>query len=269
VAPAAPAAVDAAALTAALERAAAFVARAGSEAERRLADRLLGKSDAAPLAELCAADLTTSAEIDCDRARAWLARLADARALHLPEVERLCRRLEAAQRPDGSWPGADGSLEARLVRTGCLAGALARTPFARPECLERAADFLAEHFEPDRVKEGAWETLFAYAQTFALVPHDAADGILQWCGRELERDYRDGVTSAVRAARTFRACDTLSLPGGSLALAELLAPILAAQEPDGGWLDAADPSPATRVQLTLDAFAALAAIGSRSPRARS
>lgn len=235
----------------------AFVERSGSDVDRLLAARLAGDGGSEPLANACAKELGAAAAANPERAWRWLARLADGRSLHVPVVESLCRALEAQQADDGSWQGADAALDARLVTTGLLTGHLARTPFARPESLERAADFLAEHFAPERVKEGAWWTLAAYAQSFANFPHDASDAILQWCGRELERDYRTGLVDAVRAARVFRWCDTASLPGGSLAQAELVEPILALQQADGGWLDLADPGPAARVQLTLDAVAAL------------
>ncbi len=239
------------------QRGVAFIERTGSELDRLLAARIAGQGGSEPLASACAKDLDGSQAQDPDRAWRWLARLADGHSLHVPVVEALCRGLEATQREDGSWQGADAALEARLVTTGLLCGHLARTPFARPEALEHAADFLAEHFKPERVKEGAWWNLAAYAQAFANFPHDASDGILQWCGRELERDYRTGLVDAVRAARVFHWCDTASLPGGALALGELVEPILALQQADGGWLDLADPSPAARVQLTLDAIAAL------------
>ncbi len=244
-------------MNAAVERGAAFVERAGSEADRRLAARLVGKTGSEPLALCCAQALEGAAAGDPERAWRWLARLADGRSLHVPVVERLCRALEAGQREDGSWQGADASPDARLVLTGLLAGHLARTPFARPEALERAADLLAAHFTPERVKQGAYWPLAACAQTFANFPHEESDGILQWCGRELERDYRCGLVDALRAARVFHWCDTRSLPGGSLGLGELVGPIAALQQPDGGWLDPADPGPAARVGLTLDALAVL------------
>jgi hypothetical protein len=172
-------------------------------------------------------------------------------------VERACAFALRAQRPDGSFAQDGGASEAAAVEaSGALAGVLARTRCARRSRLAAAAGWLAERFSPERVQGFAWDALRAYAATFAQLPHEASDGILQWCGRELERGFRVGAFDVVRTARVLVDCDAPALPGGRLKAAELLEALLAAQAEDGGF-PAADGS-GDPVARTLDALAALA-----------
>jgi hypothetical protein len=120
-----------------------------------------------------------------------------------------------------------------------------------------AADYLAARWSPDRVKGSAWGANAAYFHCFALVRHERADAILQWCGRELERGFRTGVYDAVRTARVFALCRAHALPGSRLAAAELVARILDEQMDDGGYASPGDSSRHARVSHTLDALAAL------------
>jgi hypothetical protein len=170
-------------------------------------------------------------------------------------VERACMRLAALQQPDGGF-GAQLEDDARLQRTGMIAGILAKTPFARPALLDAAGDFLARHFAPERVQGFQWENLEACAQFFANAPHERADEVLQWCGRELERGFRARAFDAVRTVRLLAGCDAHVLPGARLAPAELSAALLAEQAGDGGFGLPVAPA-RERVEPTLDAIVGL------------
>jgi hypothetical protein len=247
------------ALEAALERGRAFAAERGGELERARANACADAERAPALVALLEARLAPEAKANPGAALEILSALDDARALHVPLVELVCQALFAAQADDGSWALSPGDPPAeRLLITGMLAGHLAKTRCARSERLERAADFLGAHFSPQRVEGGAWGVLAAYAHCFANVPHEQSDAILQWCGRELERGYRTHVFDAVRAARVLVLCDAGAIPGARLDSRELTPEVLAAQQPDGGWLDLADPSPQGRVAHTLAALSVLA-----------
>jgi hypothetical protein len=182
--------------------------------------------------------------------------LADVQGLHLPVVEQACRSVADAQCEDGGFEAGAGE-DDRIFLTGMLAGLFGKTRFARAGMLATASDFLAARFTPERVQGFAWPAIAAYAHTFANVPHEAADGVLQWVGRELERGFRTGHFDGVRSARVLLYADASSLPGGRLDAAELVEAILVEQEPDGGWLRLEDPSLPARVEQTLDALTAL------------
>ena len=195
--------------------------------------------------------------------RRAIAALVQVGVLHGAVVERAVACLGRAQRPDGRWqPAQDASEGAALEATGRIAGVLARTPCARTRTLDAAADWLAARFAPERVQGFARGALAAYAATFANVPHESADAILQWCGRELERGFRAGAFDAVRTARLLVDCDAPSLPGARLESDELVAALLREQQPDGGWA-APDASPACRAARALDALAGLARLAFR------
>ena len=234
-------------------RAAEFVAAHGSALARARAAALVGAGPvAAALAELDVqlADGAPDALLLALRVCDELGARGDVR------VERACARLAASQRADGGFDTGDDDLDLRLVYTGMAAGHLAKTPFARPELLAAAGDFLAAHFAPERVQGFRWGDLIAYANFFANAPHEQADAVLQWCGRELERGFRAGAFGAVRTALVFACCDAHALPGARVAPDELRAALQAEQSADGGFGLPVDPAP-QRVDESLDALVAL------------
>jgi len=246
-------------------RAARFLEAAGGELERRAVAVLLAAAPAGELQDWLAqgqrADGGFTDSADADRPslaemRRVLGLLSDLRALEGPVAQRACAWLDRAQAPDGHW-GGDGEVEEHLVETGLLAGLLARATCARTAMLDAALDFLASHWTPDRVKGVAWEAVAGYAASFANLPHDLGDEILQWCGRELERGYRAGRFDAVSTARVLLWCDAPVLPGGRVTAGELVEALLAEQAEDGGWPVPDDAAPETRVARSLDALVAL------------
>lgn len=185
--------------------------------------------------------------------------LADQRALHADAAERAAVLLASAQQEDGSWgpePAAPGEAAecGRLFVTGSLAGLLGRTRFARPSMMEGASDFLAGRWKPERIVEGGWSELAAFASWFANVPSSASDAALQWCGRELERGYRAGAYGARETVRVLLSCNATALPGAQLDFAELLAALLGEQAADGGF---GEGGPSGRVGPTFDAMLGL------------
>ncbi len=187
-----------------------------------------------------------------------LATLDNVGALGSGLAERVCRRLATEQRPNGSWRGAESPSEVNDVFcTGMIAGFLAKTPFVRQRSLKSAADYLAEIWSPDRVKGDAWEATAAYFHCFSLVPHESADAILQWCGRELQRGLVTGVYDAVRTARVFVWCRAQALPGAPLRREELLERLVNEQCDDGGFRRSVDEPVQARVEHTLDALVGL------------
>lgn len=220
------------------ERALAFVVAHGDAPTRARARALCG--------ELAGSEaLATLPEPEEDApAAAWLATLAfcgDVRAMRDPRVERACVALARAQAEDGGFD-AGGAEDARLQLSGTLGGYLARSPYVRPAALAALGDFLTERWSPERVKGARWENLASYAHFFANADHDAGDGILQWCGRELERGFRAGVFDAARTARVLVLCDAHALPGARLEREELLRALDDEQAPDGGFSAPEDPT---------------------------
>ncbi len=116
-----------------------------------------------------------------------------------------------------------------------LGGYLARSPFVRPRTLDAVGDFLARHWSPDLVQSGVWANVAGYAHYFANAPHEAADEILQWCGRELERGFRTRLFGAVETLRVLLLCDAHAIPGATLERDELVVSLLTEQEADGGF----------------------------------
>jgi hypothetical protein len=193
--------------------------------------------------------------------------LDEARALGSPDAERAVRTLEAEQLEDGSWaPEPGAGEEARIAATGLAAGLLARTVCARPAPLRRAGDFLAARFRPERVQDGRFGLLSAYACWLANARPDLADAGLQWCGREWERGLRSGRLAPASAARVLVLCDAVTLPGARVAHEDLLRSLLSTQCDDGGWL-AEGPTP-DRVDATAAAVRVLRRplAGPRAPR---
>jgi hypothetical protein len=215
---------------AALSRARAFAAASEGDAlERaRLAFALGDGSREALLAALPApAALAPALRV--------LALLVEARAHQTQAADAAVRALEAAQREDGSWARDDGDEQAALVTTALAAGLLARTAFARPAPLRRAGDWLTARWGPERVQDGDYGRIAAYACWLANANPELADAGLQWCGREWERAFRSGRLDAAQAARVLVVADAPTLPGARLGPDEVLLSLLAAQAPDGGW----------------------------------
>jgi hypothetical protein len=238
-----------------MQRAAAFVESAGDEIAIGRARALIGTQPASVVVELLRGP---AFEASVGRLLRTLEVLDDLHCTNAAPVEHACESLTASQHSDGSWPDRESAAEdERIVATGMIAGYLAKTPFVRQSTLASAADYLAARWSPDRVKGSAWGANAAYFHCFALVRHEQADAILQWCGRELERGFRTGVYDAVRTARVFALCKAHALPGSGLAAAELLAGILDEQMDDGGYAAPADSSRGARVSHTLDALAVL------------
>jgi hypothetical protein len=245
--------------SAAMQRAAAFVESAGDEVAIGRARALMGTQPASVVVDLLR---DPGFEASVDRLLLTLGILDDLRCTNATPVERACDSLTAFQQSDGSWSDREGATEdERIFATGMIAGYLAKTPFVRQSTLASAADYLAIRWSPDRVKGSAWGANAAYFHCFALVRHEQADAILQWCGRELERGFRTGVYDAVRTARVFALCKAHALPGTRLAAAELVAPILDEQMDDGGYASPEGSSRRARVFQTLDALAAMERLG--------
>ncbi len=143
----------------------------------------------------------------------------------------------------------------------------------RAEVLDAAGAWLAERWDPDRVKGGdarAWRQIAGYSAFFANVPHELADAALQWCGRELGMGLAARRFDAVSTARVLLWCDAHGLPGLLLRAPELAERVSAAQAPDGAWApgpqsspEGPQPSPEARAAHTLDALLALRHLGGR------
>ena len=239
----------------ALERARDFVAREGSALDRQRADALTGNAPADParaaLEALQQGDGAFAAmpghavgPVRATLEGLWV--LSELRIRHAPACERAAVFLGACQAADGSF-GDEG--EDRATVTGLVGGALGGSPYARPELLAAAGDFLAAGFAPESVQD--WDRLAGTAAFFANVDHERGDEILQWCGRELERGFRSGRFGAVATARVFTLCDAVGLPGARLDPGEVIAGVLTEQDADGGWPGA------DRVAASLDAALAL------------
>ena len=179
----------------------------------------------------------------------------DAQLLTSPLARSVGGVLARAQGDDGAWHPPGASADEVLRCTGMLAGCLARSPFARPETLEAAGDFLAADWDPDRVSNGRLADLRAHALFFANTLHERADEVLQWCGRELERGFRTRAFDAVQTTRVLVDSDAHSLPGASFIPGELLVALLTEQAQDGSFGGAEDPD--ERVEPTLDGLHAL------------
>jgi len=238
-----------------MQRAAAFVESFGDAVAIGRARVSIGARPVSHVAELVG-DLAFEPSVG--RSLWTLGILGDLRCTRATAVERACNRLAASQQRDGSWADPEGAAEdERIATTGMIAGYLAKTPFVRQSTLDSAADYLSARWSPERVKGSAWMANAAYFHCFALVRHERADAILQWCGRELERGFRTGAYDAVQTARVFALCDAHALPGSRLVAAELVARILDEQKGDGGYAPPGDSSRRARTSHTLDALVAL------------
>jgi hypothetical protein len=235
----------------AVERAAAFIAKHADAQSRACADALLGHGDAGAVVASLEPD-----EGDPEQLRAALAICDDLRALADPRIEGWIGALVRTQDADGGF-AAGAPVPARLFETGMLAGHIAKTRYARPEVLLSAGDFLARHWDPDLVREGSWNAIAAYAHFFANADHDAADAVLQWCGRELSRGFLTRAFDAVRTARVLVYCDAHGLPGAELGVEELVVALITEQAPDGSFAAWEGEGARDRVASTLDGLVAL------------
>jgi len=242
-------------VSAATQRAAAFVESEGDEVAIARARALVGTQPASVVVELLR---DVGSDTSLDQLLRTLGILDDLRCTNATPVERACESLSARQQSDGSWSDPESASEdERIFSTGMIAGFLAKTPFVRQSTLASAAGYLTARWNPDRVKGSAWEATAAYFHCFALVRHEESDAILQWCGRELERGFLTGVYDAIRTARVFTLCKAHALPGSRLAAAELVARILDEQMDDGGYASPGNSSRCARISDTLDGLTAL------------
>jgi hypothetical protein len=232
-------------------RAAAYLSRRGSDLTRARAGALLGRVDPA----LVVARLDPDPG-DPRSLRAALEACDDLRALADPRVEAWVGALVEGQAPDGGF-ASDLPPEARLFETGMIAGHIAKTRYARPEVLRAAGDFLARHWDPALVRGGSWNAIAAYAHFFASSDHDEADGVLQWCGRELARGFVTRAFDAVRTARVLVYCDAHGLPGAELRAEDLVIALVTEQERDGSFPAWEGEGARDAVGSTLDALVAL------------
>ncbi len=189
-----------------------------------------------------------------------LALLGAERALFADVARRAEAFLRAEQNEDGSWGQPSAPADDRVFATGMLAGFLGRTRFVRPEVLGRAGEFLGAHWSPERVEDGRWSTLDAFAHFFTNVAHDEADAALQWCGRELERGFRSARFDGLMTARVLLDCEASALPGFGVEPVEILLRMLDEQAGDGGFAELAGGGAPARVGATLDGLRAVIAL---------
>ncbi len=187
---------------------------------------------------------------------------ADARVLHADWVEPAARFLEARQAPDGAYRvpsvGHDrAAQQADLFWTGMVAGVLGRTPVSKTVHLERAGSFLSARFTPEAVEDDGYSALLGYAHFFTNAPAEAADEVLQWCGRALEKGFRSRGLDAVATLRVLLSCDAQAMPGATFDVVELLERLMEEQAGDGGFAELALGGPTTRTTQTFDAMLAI------------
>lgn len=220
------------ALDDAVRGAVAFLEERGDDLGSRWAGVMVGEGDAQAAAEAIVTRQRPDGSLgSLAETRRVLALLDDVGARTGPVQEQAIAWLAKQQAADGSW----GEAEAAVFETGVLVGLLARSPSAPTRVLERAGDWLAARFSPDAIEGASWLPLAGYAAAFANLAHEASDGILQWCGRELTRGFRQRQLDAVRCGRVLLWCDAPALPGGALEAGEVQAALLAQQAADGGW----------------------------------
>ncbi len=232
-------------------RAAGYVDARGDALARLRAAALVGRAAACDVLARLA-----PARSDAASLRGVLEVCDDLRALADPRVRGWVEQLAQGQAADGGFARGQ-PLEARLFETGMIAGHLAKSSTARPELLVRAADFLAEHWTPDRVQGGSWRAIAAHAHCFANIDHDASDAVLQWCGRELGRAFLTRAFDAVRTARVLVYCDAHGLPGAQIAREDLVVALLTEQGSDGGFDGWEGEGARDAVASTLDGLVAL------------
>ncbi len=238
-------------IASAAQRAAAYLDAHGDRITRLRASALTGRAFASDVVAQLAPEPSNAAAL-CEA----LAVCDDLRALGDPRVAEWAEPLARGQAADGGF-APDLPLEARLFETGMIAGHLAKTRYVRPDRLAAAADFLAQHWNPDRVQGGSWCAIAAHAHCFANVDHDASDAVLQWCGRELSRAFITRAFDAVRTARVLVYCDAHGLPGAQLAREDLVVALLTEQGADGAFPTWQGEGARDAVASTLDGLVAL------------
>lgn len=249
----------------ALERAAGFVEKNGGGTDRIYVAVLMREIPAAPLFAALEADQGDDGALAAWRGDspagiattvAALDRLDALGLLDHPLSERAVGFLLGEQARDGSFrTPEDAGEEAWLVRTGEVAGVLAKTPFAPPSALRRAEAFLAERWSVGALEAATPARIGAYAPLLANWHSPLSDEGLQWCGRELERGFRSGRFAPLAVARIFLRTRARTMPGASLEGAVVRAALLPAQGPDGSFADT-DPR-RSPVDATLDAMEAI------------
>ncbi len=255
----------------ALAEARNFLGAQGASFDLLTLEVLLGERPRAALEQALAPLLgSADARVTCEVLEA----LADAECLRGGLADRVAASLQKSQQPDGSWHAPESAAPAgpkgfrssvgprdALFLTAMLGAFLGRTARSSAAALRAAGGYLAAHWSPELVQTGSWHAICGYAHFFSNVPHETSDGVLQWCGRELERAFRTGAFDAVRAARVFTLCDAHALPGAKLDARELVPALLRAQSPDGGW-----PAPTPSLRVSDTRWAALALVRLRRGR---
>ncbi len=249
-------------------RAGGYIALEGAPLDRLQFETLLRERDAAGLLDGFAGQQESSGAI-----RGWrrddgddlvaitLRALSFLDAIGLldhPVPEAAVGFLARGQAADGGWGDPSEGLEQRILRTGAVAGFLAKSPFARTSVLRSAEAFLLGHWTIERVQGPSYAPILAYMHllsTFSSDPSsEAGDEALQWCGRELERGFRMQAFDPVSVARVFCRARARALPGAKLDPPELITAIVTAQDEDGGFT--AEPG-GSRLDATLEAVEAL------------
>lgn len=179
--------------------------------------------------------------------------LSDVGSLHAGCVERAARFLEQTQLGDGSWGDAASDPARRVFATGMLGGLLARTRYARPHALEASGAFLDAHWSPKDVVEGGFGLLASSSVFFGNAEGERSEAVSAWCGRELERRFRQGELGALPVLRILMYRNVMAIPGTGLEPLELLAGLLDAQHESGAFPGFVRPD----VAPTLDAIRAI------------
>lgn len=182
--------------------------------------------------------------------------LTDWKMLHTSCAERAIEFLRSSQWDDGGWgSGFPGVAEhpMRLFATGVLAGLLGRSRSARPEMLGAAGVYLGQFWSVERIRNGGWPTVSAFALYFTNVFDEGAEAALPWCARELARGLAEGEYSAGMILRSLFYCEAETLPGVEFDTNGLLVTLLDEQHEDGSFGREGD-SAAGRIGPTLDAM---------------
>ena len=241
-----------------------FVEAHGSAFDLLFLDTLLQERTAAELLEALAefqgpdgalAPTGGDGPADEDSTAAGLERLDALGLMDHPLPEAAAGYLMSRQNEDGSFGAPGEDEDARIARTGRLAGLLAKTPFARPSVLGRAEAWLGERWSVDRVQGPAYAPILAYTHLLTQMQSEFADEALQWCGRELERGFRLQAFPPLATARVYLRARARSLPGATVDPGELVTALITQQADDGSFPP--DEQAPSAVAATLEACEAL------------